>query len=53
MGDERWYHQELLAAKLMGRWRSGCPLMLSPSEDNAEIARDFSLNNDFRYKDDP
>ena len=25
-GTDDEYHQELVAAKLMGRWRSGCPI---------------------------
>jgi Dyp-type peroxidase family len=41
--------RELIAAKMVGRWRSGCPLSLSTDRDNPELA----LNNDFRYKDDP
>ena len=28
--------QELIAAKLMGRWRSGAPLVLAPDEDDPE-----------------
>src|SRR5205085_136645 len=32
--------QELVAAKLVGRWRSGCPLALSPHEDNPELVKD-------------
>src|ERR1700741_126658 len=28
-GSDDQYHQELVAAKMMGRWRSGCPLALS------------------------
>ena len=30
--------QELIAAKLMGRWRSGAPLVLSPDKDDPELA---------------
>src|SRR5436190_255862 len=29
--------QELLAAKLMGRWRSGAPLVLCPEKDDPEL----------------
>ena len=29
--------QELIAAKLMGRWRSGAPLVLAPDEDDPEL----------------
>ena len=42
--------QELIAAKLMGRWRSGAPLVLSPDKDNPELAADPQRNNDFNYK---
>ncbi|MFT3794850.1 Dyp-type peroxidase [Flavobacterium sp.] len=46
--------QEFVAAKMMGRWRSGCPLSLSPEKDNFELARDPMRNNDFNYlHDDP
>src|SRR4029077_920116 len=29
--------QELVAAKLMGRWRSGAPLVLAPDKDNPAL----------------
>lgn len=46
--------QELLAAKMVGRWRSGCPLALSPDKDDQELAKDRTRNNDFAYyEDDP
>lgn len=41
--------QELVAAKLMGRWRSGAPLVLAPEKDDPELGRDFQRNNDFDY----
>jgi Dyp-type peroxidase family len=41
--------QEMVAAKMMGRWRSGCPLSLSPYKDNPELAKDPLRNNDFSY----
>ncbi len=44
---------ELLAAKLVGRWRSGCPLELSPDQDNAAIANNPQINNNFRFAQDP
>jgi deferrochelatase/peroxidase EfeB len=43
------YAQELLAAQMMGRWRSGCPLHKSPTEDRPELATDPMQNNDFSY----
>ncbi|MGI5438988.1 Dyp-type peroxidase [Streptomyces shenzhenensis] len=43
------YGQELLAAKMGGRWRSGCPLALSPDKD---VAVEPERLNDFAYYDD-
>ncbi|MBV9359642.1 MAG: peroxidase [Chloroflexi bacterium] len=45
--------QELLAAKLVGRWRSGAPLTLAPDRDDAELGEDPRRNNDFTYANDP
>ena len=42
--------QELVAAKLMGRWRSGAPLVLAPNEDDPALGSDPQRNNDFNYK---
>ncbi|MCV7079649.1 Dyp-type peroxidase [Mycobacterium szulgai] len=42
--------QELLAAKLMGRWRSGAPLALAPQRDDPELGADALRNNDFDYR---
>ncbi len=42
--------QELLAAKLMGRWRSGAPLVLAPDKDDPVLGADAARNNDFNYK---
>lgn len=42
--------QELLAAKLMGRWRSGAPLVLAPERDDPALGADLQRNNDFNYK---
>ena len=41
--------RELLAAKLVGRWRSGAPLTLAPDADNPELGADPRRNNDFNY----
>ena len=45
--------RELLAAKLVGRWRSGAPLSLAPDRDDADRGADGSRNNDFTYRADP
>jgi Dyp-type peroxidase family len=44
---------ELVAAKLVGRWRSGCPLALSPDCDDPALATAWDRNNDFGYAADP
>jgi deferrochelatase/peroxidase EfeB len=41
--------QELLAAKLMRRWRSGAPLVLAPEKDDPALADDPQRNNNFNY----
>jgi deferrochelatase/peroxidase EfeB len=41
--------QELIAAKLMGRWRSGAPLVLAPEKDDPELGKDLQRTNDFNY----
>ncbi|MGE7388286.1 Dyp-type peroxidase [Streptomyces sp. NPDC004126] len=45
--------EELLAAKFVGRWRSGAPLALAPDRDDPELGADPTRNNDFRYQEDP
>lgn len=42
--------QELVAAKLMGRWRGGAPLTLAPHKDDPALGLDPQRNNDFNYK---
>lgn len=42
--------QELVAAKLMGRWRSGAPLVLAPDKDDPALGADPQRHNDFNYK---
>lgn len=43
---------ELTAAKMMGRWRSGCPLALSPERDAPDLVGDVMRNNAFAYYED-
>lgn len=42
--------QELVAAKLMGRWRSGAPLVLAKEADDPALGADPQRNNNFNYK---
>jgi len=44
--------QEYLAAKMMGRWRSGAPLALCPVHDDPALGADGGRNNDFVFGDD-
>lgn len=52
-GDASTPAIERLAAKLVGRWRSGCPLMHAPDTDDEALAGDWDRNNDFGYAADP
>lgn len=45
--------EDLLGAKMVGRWQSGAPLAVSPDTDDAELGSDPSRNNDFGFADDP
>jgi Dyp-type peroxidase family len=42
--------EELLAAKMMGRWRSGAPLALCPLHDDPLLGVDASRNNAFLFR---
>jgi Dyp-type peroxidase family len=45
--------RELLAARMVGRWKSGAPLELAPLRDNPALSGDNTRNNDFGFGDDP
>lgn len=45
--------EEFVAAKMMGRWRSGAPLALCPVHDNPGLGDDPLRNNAFLFGDDP
>src|SRR4051794_12306260 len=45
--------EDLLGAKMVGRWQSGAPLTLSPDTDDPELGSDPGRNNDFAFADDP
>src|SRR4029077_11541750 len=42
--------QELVAAKLMGRWGGGGPLVLAPDKEDPTLGADMQRNNNFNYK---
>src|SRR4051812_30571470 len=45
--------EDLLGAKMVGRWQSGAPLALAPDHDDAGLGSDPKRNNDFAFGDDP
>ncbi|CAE6486107.1 unnamed protein product [Rhizoctonia solani] len=48
-GLSREQGSELLGARLVGRWKSGAPIQLSPLQDDPELAKDPLRNNNFEY----
>jgi hypothetical protein len=44
--------EELLAAKMMGRWRSGAPPALCPLHEDPALGDDDARNNALLYRDD-
>jgi Dyp-type peroxidase family len=44
--------EELIAAKMMGRWRSGAPLALCPMHDDPAVGVDPKRNNAFLFSED-
>jgi Dyp-type peroxidase family len=44
---------EMLAAKIVGRWRDGTPLVRSPERPDPALASDGQRINDFSYAHDP
>ncbi|TCM75955.1 MULTISPECIES: Dyp-type peroxidase [unclassified Rhizobium] len=51
-GSDDQHNRDLVAAKIMGRWPSGCPLDLSPDKDDPAIAADPDRRNNFTYEGD-
>jgi Dyp-type peroxidase family len=45
--------QELLGARMFGRWKSGAPLERAPLYDKPALGDDEKRNNDFEFGDDP
>ena len=43
---------QFLAARMVGRWRSGAPLELAPLRDAPTLGGDDNRNNDFEFGDD-
>lgn len=53
MAEIAGWSEALVAAKMVGRWQSGAPMVSAPERDDATLGADPSRNNDFRYADDP
>jgi Dyp-type peroxidase family len=45
--------RELLAARMVGRWKSGAPLERAPWRDDPALGADPRRNNDFAFGEDP
>lgn len=44
--------RELLASRMVGRWKSGAPLERAPLRDDPRLGADDNRNNDFAFGDD-
>ena len=42
----------LLGARVVGRWKSGAPVVLTPSQDDSTMGPDPERNNNFDFSDD-
>lgn len=40
---------DLLGAQMVGRWKSGAPIILAPTKDDPEFAEDQPRTNDFEF----
>jgi Dyp-type peroxidase family len=51
--DSLGMDSELLATRMVGRWRSGAPAELTPLQDDTSLGPDKTRNNNFAFSDDP
>ena len=40
---------DLLGARIVGRWKSGAPVDLAPTQDDPKLAADNTRNNNFDF----
>ncbi len=52
IGQEKGLSADLLGAKLVGRWKSGAPIMRQPTADNPALGNDDCANNHFEFNED-
>ena len=48
-GEQTSWTPEMAAARVVGRWRDGTPVSLSPYHESADISGDFYRRNGFRF----
>ncbi len=53
LGADTRDNREWLASRLVGRWRSGAPVALTPDLDDPTLVDDWNRNTNFDYRDDP
>lgn len=44
---------DILGARMVGRWKSGAPMITTPLQDDPLLADDKLRNNDFEFRQDP
>ena len=47
--QENGVSSDLLGARIVGRWKSGAPVDLSPLQDDTTLAADPNRNNNFTF----
>ncbi len=45
--------EAILASRMVGRWKSGAPLIIAPLQDDPALGTDELRNNDFEFDSDP
>lgn len=46
---ENGVNPDLLGARIIGRWKSGAPVDLAPTQDDPALAIDHTRNNNFDF----
>jgi Dyp-type peroxidase family len=49
VGKAHGANPDLVGARLVGRWASGAPTVISPDDDTTELAENDCLNNNFEF----
>ena len=51
--DKLGMDSDLFAARMVGRWKSGAPISITPQQDDPQLGADEMSNNDFDFDNDP